>query len=267
MQPLSTFQAEARRDIRGIFADIDETITTDGRITSDALAAMERVRQAGLMMIPVTGRPAGWCDHIARMWPVDAVVGENGAFFFRHDPDRNVMVRRYVLTRDQRRDNWDRYESILTQIIKEVDGAKVAADQAYREADLAIDYCEDVENLCPDAVAKIVDIMESHGMVAKVSSIHVNGWFGEYDNLSVIHIMMRDVFMFDLVRDKKHFAFIGDSPNDVPMFDFFPHSIGVANVRAFEDKLDAKPAYVTEAAAGQGFAEAVDYILAAMGKP
>ena len=78
-------------------ADIDDTISTSGRVTAEAYAAMERLRRAGLLVIPITGRPAGWCDHIARMWPVDAVVGENGALYMIHDDRARKLKKRYAL--------------------------------------------------------------------------------------------------------------------------------------------------------------------------
>ena len=82
MKPLAEMPIEARGRIRGVLTDLDGTLTTHGRLFAAAYTALERLRAAGLLVIPVTGRPAGWCDHIARMWPVDAVVGENGAFYF-----------------------------------------------------------------------------------------------------------------------------------------------------------------------------------------
>jgi HAD superfamily hydrolase (TIGR01484 family) len=224
---------------------------------------MEKLVTAGLILIPVTGRPAGWCDHIARMWPVDAVVGENGAFWFRYDPAEHVMHRRYVADGESRKAQRARLQSIAAQILDEVPQARVAADQLYRESDLAIDYGEDGDRL-PDAqVDRIVQIMRSHGLTAKVSSIHVNGWFGTHDKLTTTLELLGDCFRIDPVQARDGFAFVGDSPNDQPMFEFFPCSVGVANVRAFEARLTAPPAYVTEGGGGAGFAEFADRLIAA----
>jgi HAD superfamily hydrolase (TIGR01484 family) len=180
LRPLAEMPLAVRRQIRFVLCDIDDTLTLEGRLPACAYAALEHLRQADFTVIPVTGRPAGWCDHIARMWPVDAVVGENGAFYFRHDDASRRMLREYwnEATRgDERR----RLDEIARQILLEVPGAAVAADQSYRETDLAIDYCEDVSPLGAEAVARIVAIFEAAGATAKVSSIHVNGWFGDHD--------------------------------------------------------------------------------------
>jgi len=255
MKPIAEMPEDVRSRIRGVFLDIDDTLTTGGHLTAEAYAALENMHEAGLIVAPVTGRPAGWCDHIARMWPIDAVVGENGAFFFRYDHQQRRMHRRYFLGEAERRANRDRLESVKQLILSRIPGAAVAADQAYREADLAIDYCEDVTPLSDDDVQHIVKLFEEAGAIAKVSSIHVNGWFGVYDKLSMTRIMMRECFSVDLDVSRDSFIFIGDSPNDVPMFAYFPHSVGVANVSDFRSRLDSEPAYVTRDRSGAGVVE------------
>ena len=146
-------------------------------------------------------------------------------------------------------------DAIAARILREVPGCAIASDQHYREADLAIDFCEDVPALPREAVAKIVAIMESEGLTAKVSSIHVNGWFGGYDKLSTTKLMMREAFGIDLDRERDAFVFAGDSPNDQPMFAFFPNAVGVANVRAMADLMTDLPAWITPSAGAAGFAE------------
>jgi HAD superfamily hydrolase (TIGR01484 family) len=213
-------------------------------------------------VVPVTGRPAGWCDHIARMWPVDAVVGENGAFWFRYDERQRKLVKRYVIGAEERARRDARLQAIGERILREVQGAAIASDQPYREADLAIDFCEDVAPLDRAAVARIVSIMEGEGLTAKVSSIHVNGWFGGYDKLSTARLMMREEFAIDLDASREQFVFAGDSPNDQPMFAYFPNAVGVANVREMADLITDLPAWVTPSAGGAGFAELAQAILA-----
>ena len=206
----------------------------DGSLTAAAFAALERLAAAGILTVPITGRPAGWCDHIARMWPVNGVVGENGAFYFRYDHVGRKMHKRFLASDRQRREARVRLDGLKQAILAEVPGSAVASDQHYRETDLAIDFCEDVERLPGSAVARIVALFESAGATAKVSSIHVNGWFGAYDKLGMTKIMMRESFDIDLDADRERFVFVGDSPNDAPMFGYFPHSVGVANVGDFQ---------------------------------
>lgn len=262
MLPLSGFPVEERRAVRSVLCDIDDTLTTGGRLTADAYAAMERLERAGLQVVPITGRPAGWCDHIARMWPVAAVVGENGAFYFRYDRAARVMKRAFADDAAARTANRERLRTIGADIVRAVPGCAIAADQHYRETDLAIDYCEDVARLPREAVDRIVALMQARGLTAKVSSIHVNGWFGAYDKLAATRRLVREEFRADLDAARATCVFVGDSPNDAPMFEFYPHSIGVANIREFAGRLAHEPKYVTTASGGAGFREVADCLLA-----
>jgi hypothetical protein len=262
MKQIEKMPKTTKKRIRYILADIDDTLTRNGRLPAVVFAAMERVQKAGLRMIPITGRPAGWCDHIARMWPVDAIVGENGAFFFHYDDTQRKMRRCYFRTEAQRSADRKKLASLKIEILKKVPACRVSVDQPYREADLAIDYCEDVAPLSMADVDRIVALFEAAGARAKISSIHVNGWFGEYDKLTMTRMLFAEVFKDDLEAVRKDVIFIGDSPNDVPMFQFFPHAVGVANIFKFKEKIQHKPAYITRQEGGFGFAEMVDSILA-----
>ena len=248
--------------LRALLADIDGTMTADGRLPAVAYRAMEQLQSAGLLVVPVTGRPAGWCDHIARFWPVAAVVGENGAFYFRYDHDRRRMIRAWAREAAQREHDRARLTAIGAEILRAVPGTALAADQRYREADLAIDWCEDVPALDAAQVQRVVDLLHGHGLTVKVSSIHVNAWFGAYDKLTMTQRLMREQFGIDLEADRQLMAFVGDSPNDEPMFEFFPNSVAVANIAEFADSIEHKLTYVTRGAEGRGFAELARLILA-----
>jgi hydroxymethylpyrimidine pyrophosphatase-like HAD family hydrolase len=195
------------------------------------------------------------------MWPVDAVVGENGAFWFRYDRAAKRLVKRYVIDATERAQRAKRMDAIARRILREVPGCAIASDQPYREADLAIDFCEDVAPLPLEAVKRIVALMEEEGLTAKASSIHVNGWFGGYDKLSTARLMMREDFGIDLDADRDHYVFAGDSPNDQPMFAFFPHSVGVANVRDMASIMTTLPAWVTPSPGANGFTELAEAVL------
>jgi len=261
MKPFAQFPGNYKKNIRYVLTDIDDTLSIKGRIPSASFTAMERLQDAGIRVIPITGRPAGWCDHMARMWPVDGLVGENGAFYFRYDESNKKMIRRYFKTEKQRSIDRKKLEKIKKEILQKVPGCRVSADQAYREADLAIDFCEDIPPIPMEDVEKIVRCFKRAGARAKISSIHVNGWFGDYDKLTMTHLFFKEVFRSDLDQFKEHVIFTGDSPNDVPMFDYFPHSVGVANIVRFKKTIDHKPAWVTENEGGYGFAEMVDILL------
>ncbi|MHC4444130.1 MAG: HAD-IIB family hydrolase [Planctomycetota bacterium] len=247
--------------LKGILTDIDDTITLEGKLRPRTYEALWRLHDVGLRVIPITGRPAGWCDHIARYWPVDAVVGENGGFYFYHDGTK--LRRRFLYSDEQRAEFRQRLITLREKILAEFPTCAVASDQPYREYDLAIDFCEDVEPLPQEGVLRIKEIFERTGAHAKISSIHVNGWFGDFDKLSTTKLCIKELFDVDLETDNKSFAFCGDSPNDEPMFAFFQLSFAMANIARFQDMLTHTPAYITNQPNDDGFCEVADLILQA----
>ena len=263
MRPLAEMPTDVAAAVHTVFSDIDDTLTTEGRLTVQAYAALQDLRDAGLRVVLVTGRPAGWCDHIARMWPVDAVIGENGAFYSWYDARAHKLKTRHVFDAAQRERNTSRLAEVREAILREVPGCAIASDQFCRLYDLAIDFCEDVPPLPQSAVQRIVALMEQAGMTAKVSSIHVNGWFGEYDKLSMAHLLMRERYGMELAAERARCVFAGDSPNDAPMFAYLPNAVGVANVARFALPPGQSPAYVTPAEAGAGFAQLARLLIGA----
>jgi HAD superfamily hydrolase (TIGR01484 family) len=261
--PLASFARPDLRAVKAVLTDIDDTLTLHGRLPASAYKALEDLRKAGLIVIPITGRPAGWCDHIARMWPVDGIVGENGAFYFRYDDEHRRMLRVYGQAAEERRANSARLEKIAADILAQFPGTAIASDQAYREIDIAVDFCEDVPPLPLATAESIRQAFEKEGAVAKVSSIHVNAWFGRHDKLTMTKRMLAECFKIDADRERPHIVYAGDSPNDAPMFSFFPNSVGVANVVPYKAIMAHLPRYVTRAEGGHGFAELASALLEA----
>lgn len=260
LQPLSAIRPEQASALRGVFCDIDDTLTHEGEIVPEAFLAMHHLRAAGLLVVPITGRPGGWVDHLARMWPVAGVVGENGGlWFYRRD---GVMVRSFVQSAPERAINRARLDALADTILAAVPGTALASDQPYRDLDLAIDFCEDVAPLPRSAVLEIVAAFEAAGATCKVSSIHVNGWYGRFDKLAGCRGFLAERFDADLDDETERWAFVGDSANDEPMFAHFPLSVGVSNVRDQLELMDAWPRFVTEEPGGHGFAAFAQQLLA-----
>ena len=261
MLDLEQLDRELACSLDGVFTDIDDTLTSDGHLRAAAYSALEQLQASGLKVIPVTGRPAGWCDHFARMWPVDAIVGENGAFYFRYDHLERKMYKRYLDNPAQLKSNRTRLDALGVAILEHVPGTALSTDQAYRDADLAIDFREDVPALDASEVARIVALFEAAGAHAKISSIHVNGWFGDYDKLSMTRLLMSECYQVELDDHRQRYLFVGDSPNDAPMFDYFPSAVGVANVLDCADAIASLPKFVTQSRGGDGFVELTQRLL------
>jgi HAD superfamily hydrolase (TIGR01484 family) len=280
MQKLDQWALAAKRGITGVLTDIDDTLTTDGAITPDALAALADLKAAGMPVIAVTGRPVGWSEPFALAWPLDAIVAENGAvalfretdlekadFEHQKGPQRTEYVRKLLSKRYQqgeavRRENFARMQRVAARVLREIHGAQLAQDSCGRETDIAIDHSE-FTNLPPGQIAKVLRIMQSEGMTASVSSIHINGWFGTHNKLQGARWAVRELLGRDLDAEMSQWVFIGDSTNDELMFEAFPNAVGVANVRRFEAQLTHKPRYVTRGERGAGFAEVAGAVLAA----
>jgi len=264
MRKLKALPERKATRVRAVFTDIDDTLTHQGLLEAPAFDAMWKLHRAGIAVVPVTGRPAGWCDHIARTWPVAGIVGENGAFYYRYLPEKRALIRRFVQSEATRLRNQKKLHRLRAQILKAVPGAGIASDQAFRLHDLAVDYCEDVTPLGPEEVERIVEIFERAGATAKVSSIHVNGWFGRYNKLHMIKRFAKDALGLDLSAeaDNDRAVYVGDSPNDEPAFAFFRLGVGVANVKAFTDQMTHLPSYVSSRAGGRGFAQLARHLLA-----
>ncbi len=259
MRPIDSIEAAEARLVKYVLFDIDDTITEDGRLLRQSYDAIWALKDAGMAAIPVTGRPAGWCDLIARQWPVAGVVGENGAFAFFMDDDR--LDRLYHPEAPEPESVREKLLELGRGAIKAFPGLRLAKDQAYRMFDVALDFAEEEPRFGLDFAVKVKDYCEEQGAVAKVSSIHVNAWFGAYDKLSMAEYFLSSRFGFDPIHDSRAVLYFGDSPNDEPMFRRFPLSCGVANVEHYAALLKHPPKFVTKSPFGYGFAEGVSTIL------
>ncbi|WHZ13079.1 MAG: Haloacid dehalogenase-like hydrolase [Burkholderiaceae bacterium] len=268
--PLAQWPIDVRRRLIGVFTDIDDTLTTDGAITPDALAALHDLRRAGLAVIAITGRSVGWSEAVTRGWPVNAVVAENGAVALRFSrgnaPEPNtdadsLLSKIYQQDAPTRAANFARMQQVARRVLREVPLAQLARDSDGRETDIAIDHGE-FARLEPARIAQVVRIMQAEGMMATVSSIHVNGWYGAHDKLAGARWIARELLHRELDAEIERWAYVGDSTNDQVMFEHFANSIAVANIARFLPGITHPPRYLTQAERGAGFAEVAAAILA-----
>lgn len=267
MAPLAEWPAADRRTLLGVFTDIDDTLSTDGQVPPETVAALRDLKDAGLHLVAITGRPVGWSEDFAAIWPVDAIVPENGAMALvpTGAPDaqgRRALKRLYQQDAAVRARNHARMQAVLARIERDIPGAHRAQDSAGRECDIAIDHSEFAQ-LSDAQIDRVVQAMRSEGMHATVSSIHVNGWWGEHNKLEGARWIVRSLWGRDLEAESERWAYVGDSTNDALMFQRFAHSIGVANIARFVPQLSQLPSYVTTQERGAGFAEVARAILLA----
>ena len=259
-QPWAACPASALRSVRGVFTDIDDTLTTDGAIGPAALAALHDLHAAGVPVVAITGRPLGWSQPFAAAWPLAAIVAENGAVALIRQGQ--AVATEYAQDAATRLANARRLQAVALQVLAQVPGAKLAADSAGRETDIAIDHSE-FTKLPASAIGQTMALMQAAGMNATVSSIHINGWFGDHTKLSAARWMVRRLFGRDLHNEVNDWLFVGDSTNDQLMFEAFAMSVGVANLMRFAPQLQHWPAYITTAERGEGFAQVVSSLMQA----
>ena len=259
-QPWRQLPAAAARAVRGVLTDIDDTLTTAGAITPAALDALALLRAAGVPVIAVTGRPMAWSESFAMDWPLDAVVAENGAVALFRDGDR--LRTEYAQTDAVRALNARRLRDVAARVLREVPGATLARDSAGRVTDIAVDHSEFAQMARPQ-IEQVLRVMHAEGMTATVSSIHINGWFGQHDKLSGARWIVRRLLGRDLDAERARWVYVGDSTNDQAMFGHFPLSVGVANLMQFKNLLSVWPAYLTDGERGSGFAQVARTILQA----
>ncbi|OLF80637.1 hypothetical protein AWH62_14910 [Maricaulis sp. W15] len=251
---------DALAGVKAFLFDLDGTVTQDGRVPASSLAAMELLQAAGILTLAVTGRPAGWCDLIARWWPVDAVIGENGAFCFARRGDGRITRDWFCETSD---DGRARLTAIADDTLSLAPNLAHAADNAWRACDIAVDFAEDVDGPTLDDAERVRARFAEAGAIAKTSSIHVNAWFGDHDKKTTACQVLATRFGIAEPDQAAQIAYIGDAPNDEPMFAAFPLSFGVAGVRRFLPVMTAHPAEIAKGDEAAGFAEIANRLLAA----
>ena len=256
MKPFSEFPSALCSQIRFVLSDVDDTLTDGPRLPAAAYMAIERLQTAGITVIPVTAAPAGWCDLMARMWPVGAVIGENGGLCFRHDRATGLIERHYWAEPAERAAAGARLAALGAEIVAALPDCEIAHDQRYREMTLAFG------NRDAALSELILAWLRNAGARTTLNSIWVLGWFGDFDKLAMTRRVMTELFATDIDCDADSCLYIGDSLNDAPMFGFFRHSVGVSTVRQYADRMPALPRWITQAAGGAGFVEIADALLA-----
>jgi HAD superfamily hydrolase (TIGR01484 family) len=272
MLPLADWPTASRRAICGVLTDIDDTLTTGGVVTPDARHALDALHAAGLPVIAITGRPIGWCEPLLRgdtasgraPLPLRACVAENGAVAWVWEQD--ILVKHYAQDAATRAANHATLQNALASVLRDVPEARAAQDSAGRETDIAIDHSE-FAHLPADSIQRVASLMRNVGLHATVSSIHINGWPGDYNKLSGARWMLRTLWNRDLDDELNRWVYVGDSTNDQLMFQHLPQTVGVANIARFAPQMHFLPRYVTHRERGAGFAEVAVALLAARPAP
>lgn len=257
MRALSTAGNAEFERVRFVLTDMDETLTYQGRLSAATYSSLERLQAAGVRVIPVTAAPAGWCDQMARMWPVDGVIGENGGVFFQRKPNGHGVARKFWHADNVLGATFAKLASVASAVQATVPEAKLADDQAFRLTSIAFSQPTD-----PAIGEQIVKVLESGGANTTINNLWILGWLGEYDKLAMSRRVLADVYGVDIDTEREAVLYTGDSTNDAPMFGFFEHTVGVSTVQRYLSQIPTPPAWITAGPGGDGFVEAVEAVIA-----
>lgn len=257
MHPLIAHAPDAFTSIEFVLTDMDETLTHHGRLAAATYDALERLQASGIKVIPVTAAPAGWCDQMARMWPVDGVIGENGGLFFRRGADPHKLERDYWHEDDQAVIALQKRKQLIELIQAHLPWARLAADQDFRQTSVAFELPREKSRR-----QALSDALSNAGAEHTVNNLWALGWFGGYDKLAMARRVLHQVYGLGAEQSLDKVFYSGDSLNDAPMFEFFRHTMGVSTVRDCLHQLPKAPEWISVGPGGAGFVEAAEAILA-----
>jgi HAD superfamily hydrolase (TIGR01484 family) len=264
-KPLSELTFKQAKQIKWLLTDVDDTLTWEGKLPAETLQALSKLNDAGVNIIPVTGACAGWCDQMARLWPVHGVIGENGAFWMQKNA--KGFASREMTPITKMRQQQSELMSQLDVLLEGYPDVTYAYDQRFRFCDVAINLSQDrapvAEKISEELLDRVKQLkVDGQSVNAALSSIHLNVWVGDHSKrLTAEKYLLENNGIDSIINNE--IAYIGDSFNDESMFAWLPLTFGVKNILPVLPKLTAKPAYLTDKKGGYGFVELADIILQA----
>lgn len=262
-KPLTALTIEAAAKIKWLLTDVDDTLTLNGQLPAPTLQALQALQTAGINVVAVTGACAGWCDQFAKLWPLHTVIGENGAFYMQSQGKQFVQHFTKPLSLMQ-----SEQKTLLAQLsllLKDYPGVEFATDQAFRFCDVAIDIAQYRDRLPQSQINALllkINKMSVNGqrVNATASSIHINVWLGQHNKRSASAELLQQ-YGVDIRSDQV--LYVGDSPNDQPLFEVVKNSIGVANISDYLAQLTVAPQFITSEPGGKGFFQVAEHLLTA----
>jgi HAD superfamily hydrolase (TIGR01484 family) len=257
MRPITALAQDAARRLRGLLFDLDDTLLDHAKLTEAAYSSLFRLREAGFESYAVTGRPAGWAAVIARQWPIDGAVAENGALAYVADA-RGLHTLDPVEGAERGR-RQAALAALVAEVRAEFPELVPADDVPLRRTDFTFDIGEH-ERVPRERVARVKAFAEARGASTLASSVHLHLSFDREDKASGAVRLIRSLRGLDPSSILTRYAFIGDSENDASCFAAFHASIGVHNLSG---RPTLTPRYITTRERGAGFVEAVTALLEA----
>jgi hydroxymethylpyrimidine pyrophosphatase-like HAD family hydrolase len=242
------------QQIRLVATDMDGTLTQAGKFTPELLQSLVDLQTAGIAVVIVTGRSAGWVQGIASYLPIVGAIAENGGlFYWGDDPTPHWLVSIPDLGEHRQQ-----LHTLFSQLQTTFPHLKESADNRFR----LTDWTFDVQGVSPLELQAIGDRCQQQGWGFTYSTVQGHIKRPEQDKGVALETVLKNHFAQYEHRDKhqgdRHYVLtIGDSPNDESLFhpQRFPLSIGVANIQHYLEQMTDRPAYVTAGSEAAGFCE------------
>jgi hydroxymethylpyrimidine pyrophosphatase-like HAD family hydrolase len=245
--PLFELAPERLESIAVVATDIDGTLTRDGELGPDLLAALVDLRAAGILVIPISGRPAGEILGLCRYLPFEFGVAENGLFEIVPDSPPRWLTKPTDVSR---------LREIGEHLNRELDARlRPTADAFCRLGDVAYerDGRDETELL------RLRTAAEAHGIHMIWSSVHVHLAEREPDKgAGLLELLGRRKL------DPSQVVTVGDAPNDGGLFKRgrFGLTVGTADVVPQRRWFRALPEFVSAGREVNGFLELAERMCA-----
>lgn len=256
MPQSSGSDADFFENIRLIATDMDGTLTQQGQFTAELLKALEKLAMAGLSVVIVTGRSAGWVSSLAHYLPVVGAIAENGGVFYRRDASQDTVDPELLVPID----HWLEHRRQLAEMFQHLQQTfpqlQESADNRFR----ITDWTFDVAGLSVAELAQMRDRCQEQGWDLTYSTVQCHIKLpAQEKSAGLLKVLLQ---YFPSVT-RSQVVTVGDSPNDESLFnpELFPYSVGVANVRHYLDQITHQPRYITVAPEVEGFCELARMLL------
>ena len=251
--PLSEFvAADLFKNCSLVATDMDGTLTQLGKFTPALLQALEDLAAAGIEVLIVTGRSAGWVSGLVTYLPVAGAIAENGGIFYLNQSKPGVALTRILDIAAHRQ----QLAATFAKLQSEFPKIRESTDNRFR----ITDWTFDVQGLDPAQLQRLGFLCQQLGWSFTYSNVQCHIKPLRQDKAAGLLQVLREFFP---QYTPEQILTVGDSPNDETLFDpsYFPVSVGVANVLDYVSQLTHQPAYVTTSAEGEGFCELARYLL------
>lgn len=252
MIPLTNLDQDRCQTIKLVATDFDGTLTENGQLTARAIDAISQLHIVGIQVIIVTGRSAGWVNALRQYLPIAGAIAENGGLYYS-DPNASPH---FLVSLPPIAEHRKQLANFFQQLGSSFPHLQESSDNPFRFTD----WTFDVAGLSFETLTQLAKQCQQQGYSFTYSSVQCHIKPKTQDKAQGLQTVLKQYFPH---LSSEQILTIGDSPNDESLFnpEWFPLSVGVANIQDYWQKLSHPPQYVTQTGEGQGFSELAQHLI------